>query len=446
MKRKIYDRLLEWKNSSRRKPLILKGARQVGKSWILKEFGKNEYVHTAYISFDNQPLAKSIFIDYDIPRILRNIEAITKVPIEPQSTLIILDEIQEVEGGLTALKYFCENAPEFHVAVAGSLLGITLNQGTSFPVGKVEFLNMFPMDFEEFLWAVNESKIADIIRSDDYSLLTALHDRLIELLRQYYFTGGMPEALLTYIATGSILKVREIQNAILESYRNDISKHAPLREVQRIHLVLNSLPSQLARENRKFIYSAIKKGARAAEFEIAIQWLVDAGIVYKVNRVIAPKPTLKIFEDFNAFKLYFLDCGLYGALAQADPAAIIVADPGLDGFKGAFSEEYVLQQLLANNLGPAYYYSTDDSRMEIDFLINFAGKVIPIEVKAGGNVNGKSIKIFREKFNMPVAIRFSLLPFKRQEYLINIPLYSVFTFADTLHYVVETSPIQDTSH
>lgn len=432
MKRKIYDRLLEWKNSSRRKPLILKGARQVGKSWILKEFGKNEYVHTAYISFDNEPLAKSIFIDYDIPRILRNIEAITKVPIEPQSTLIILDEIQEVEGGLTALKYFCENASEFHVAVAGSLLGITLNQGTSFPVGKVEFLNMFPMDFEEFLWAVNESKIADIICSDDYSLLTALHDRLIELLRQYYFTGGMPEALLTYIETGSILKVREIQNAILESYRNDISKHAPLREVQRIHLVLNSLPSQLARENRKFIYSAIKKGARATEFEIAIQWLVDAGIVYKVNRVTAPKPTLKIFEDFNAFKLYFLDCGLYGALAQADPAAIIVADPGLDGFKGAFSEEYVLQQLLANNLGPAYYYSTDDSRMEIDFLINFFGKVIPIEVKAGGNVNGKSIKIFREKFKMPVAIRFSLLPFKRQEYLINIPLYSAFTLADTL--------------
>lgn len=432
MKRKIYQRLLEWKGDSRRKPLILKGARQVGKSWILKEFGLREYASTAYISFDNEPLARSIFIDYDIPRIIRNIEAITKVPVEPHSTLIILDEVQEVKEGLTALKYFCENAPEYHVAVAGSLLGITLNEGSSFPVGKVDFLQMYPMDFEEFLWAVGEDRIADAINSNDSNLLLSLHDKAIDLLRQYYFVGGMPEAVLTYVETGSILKVRQIQDAIIEAYRNDISKHAPLKEVQRIHLVLNSLPAQLARENRKFIYSAIRKGARAAEFELAIQWLVDAGIVSKVCRISLPKPPLRIYEDFNAFKLYFLDCGLYAALAGADPAAIIVADPSLNGFKGAFSEQYVLQQFLADNLQPVYYFSTDDSRMEIDFIFSYNGKVYPVEVKAGGNVNGRSIKIFREKYELPYAIRFSLLTYKDQKRLVNIPLYCAFNLKSFL--------------
>lgn len=424
MKRKIYNKIVEWKLSPRRKPLILKGARQVGKSWILKEFGRNEYEHTAYISFDNEPLAKSIFIDYDVTRILRNIEAITKVPVKPGSTLIIMDEVQEVKEGLTALKYFCENAPEYHVAVAGSLLGIALHSGTSFPVGKVNFLEMYPMDFEEFLWAIDELPIAKIIDSGDWHILNPLHNKATELLRQYYFTGGMPEAVATYADTKSILEVRKIQEAIIEAYRNDISKHSPIKEVHRIHLVLNSLPSQLAKENRKFIYSAVKKGGRAAEFELAIQWLIDAGIVLKVNRVSIPKVPLKIYEDFNSFKLYFLDCGLYGALAGADPASILVADPSLDGFKGAFSEQYVLQQLIAAGLGPIYYYSTDDSRMEIDFLFYYSSAVLPVEVKAGGNVNGRSIKIFREKYSLPIAIRLSLLPYKQQDRLVNIPLYS----------------------
>ncbi|MDE7509487.1 MAG: ATP-binding protein [Muribaculaceae bacterium] len=432
MERKIYNRLLEWKRDARRKPLILKGARQVGKSWILKEFGLREYDHTAYISFDNDPLARSIFIDFDIPRIIRNIEALTKVPILPHSTLIILDEVQEVKEGLTALKYFCENAPEYHVAVAGSLLGITLNEGISFPVGKVDFLEMYPMDFEEFLWANGEKRIADAISSQDTNLLISLQNKTIDLLRQYYFVGGMPEAVLTYVETGSVLKVRQIQDAIIEAYRNDISKHAPLKEVQRIHLVLNSLPAQLARENRKFIYSAIKKGGRAAEFELAIQWLVDAGIVLKVCRTSLPKPPLKIYEDFNSFKLYFLDCGLYAALAGADPASIIIADPSLNGFKGAFSEQYVLQQFLANGIHPIYYFSTDDSRMEIDFLFYYNGIVYPVEVKAGGNVNGRSIKIFREKYELPFALRLSLLQYKQQEHLINIPLYSAFTLPEAL--------------
>lgn len=433
MKRKVYEKLLDWKHSDRRKPLILKGARQVGKSWILKEFGKNEYEYLAYISFDNMPLAKSIFIDYDIPRILRNIEAITKVPVKAGNTLIVMDEVQEVKEGLTALKYFCENAPEYHVAVAGSLLGITLNPGISFPVGKVNFLEMFPMDFEEFLWATGEMRMTDIITDGDSLLLSSLHEKYIELLRQYYFTGGMPEAVATYVETQSILEVRKVQEAIIEAYRNDISKHAPLKEVQRIHLVLNSLPSQLARENRKFIYSAVKKGGRAADFELAIQWLVDAGIVIKVNRVSLPGIPLKAYEDFNSFKLYFLDCGLYGALAGVDPALIIVADPKLEGFKGAFSEQYVLQQFMANNLAPVYYYSTDDSRMEIDFLLNHSLTVWPIEVKAGGNVHGRSIKIFREKYDLPMAIRLSLLPFREQEHIINIPLYCAFSITKWLH-------------
>lgn len=426
MKRKIYNKLLEWKNSPTRKPLILQGARQVGKSWILKEFGEKEYKTVVYISCDNEPLAKSLFTDYDTDRILRSLEAIANKHITPNDSLIIIDEIQEVPEGLSALKYFFENKPEYHVAVAGSLLGITLHAGTSFPVGKVDFLEMHPMDFEEFLWATGENITANLIEEANQAVLETIHSKCIELLRQYYFVGGMPEAVKAYISNQGILEVRKIQKAIIEAYRNDISKHAPLREIERIQLVLRSLPAQLAHENKKFIYSAIRKGARAADFEIAIQWLVDAGIVVKVSRISKPSSPLAFYEDFNAFKLFLLDCGLFGAMIDAEPSEILINSKIFSEYKGAFTELYALQQLNASITNKTYYYSGDNSKIEIDFIISLGSKVYPIEVKAEDNLKGKSLKLFSQNYNIPIGLRFSMCPYRRQDNLINLPLYCIF--------------------
>lgn len=426
MKRKIYHKLCEWKASATRKPLILQGARQVGKSWILKEFGKNEYEHVAYLSCDNLPLVDALFADYDVDRIIRSIEALTRVPVLPGKTLIILDEIQEVPAGLSALKYFYENRPEYHIAIAGSLLGITLHSGTSFPVGKVDFLEMHPMDFEEFLWAVNETALAQAIAGADCKVVATLHDRCIELLRQYYFVGGMPEAVSAYASGIGVLEVRKIQKAIVEAYRNDISKHAPEREIERIQLVMRTLPSQLAKENKKFIYSAVRKGARAADFEIAVQWLVDAGIVVRVNRVSASKLPLAFYEDFNAFKLYPLDCGLLGAMVDADPSDILLGSKIFEEFKGALTEAFVLQQLVCDTAENVYYYTADNSRVEIDFIIALNSKAYAIEVKAEDNLKGKSLKLFVESNRLDRGIRFSMRPFRQQERLTNYPLYASF--------------------
>lgn len=430
MRRKIYEQLKRWKESPRRKPLVIQGARQVGKSWILKEFGKNEYDNMVYISFDNAPLGASLFSDYDIPRIIRGLEAISHQRILPGKTFIVLDEIQEIPAGLGALKYFCEEHPEYHVAVAGSLLGITLHQGTSFPVGKVNFLKMYPMDFEEFLWALNEDFSAELLRKHDEAVVSGLHEKYVELLRQYYFVGGMPEAIGTYVQTKSVIETRDVQKAILEAYRNDISKHAPLKEIERIQLVLRTLPAQLAKENKKFVYSAVRKGARAAEFETAIQWLVDAGIVYRINRVSRPGLPLRAYEDFNAFKLYLLDCGLFGAMADTDPADVLVDTKLFSEYKGAFTESYVIQQLLTDSAENVFYYSAENSRMEIDAIISIGSSVYPIEVKAEVNLNGKSLKLFAEKFSLPLQVRYSMRPYKRQESIVNLPLYTAAFFCD----------------
>ena len=431
MKRKIYNKLLEWKDSEHRKPLILKGARQVGKSWILKEFGKKEYKYLAYLSCDNSEMAEGIFMDYNVSRILESIEAITHVPVVKGETLIVIDEIQEIPKGLSALKYLYEERPEYHIAVAGSLLGITLNRGISFPVGKVEFLEMYPMDFEEFLWAMQEEALSRIINECDYGMLLTLQPTLEKLLRQYYFCGGMPEAVKAYIDNRGVLQVRNIQNSILEAYRNDIAKHAPIKEAERIHLVMRSMPAQLAKENKKFIYSVIRKGARASEFEIAIQWLIDAGILIKVSRITKPQLPLSFYEDFNSFKLYLLDCGLYGAMADTDPAVILIKSDLYKEFKGSLSELYVCQQLTANG-EKLYYYSGEDSRVEIDFIIRSENIIIPIEVKAEGNVKGKSFKIFMDKNNMTESVRFSMLPYKLQNRIKNIPLYSAYSIKNYL--------------
>lgn len=432
MKRKIYHKLCEWKTSSNRKPLVLQGARQVGKSWILKEFGRNEYDHVAYLSLDNLPLAESLFADYDMDRILRSLEALTNVPIIPHKTLIILDEIQEMPRGLGALKYFFENKPEYHVAIAGSLLGITLHSGTSFPVGKVDFLEMHPMDFEEFLWAIGENRLSDLIRQADWRVIETLHLRCIELLRQYFFVGGMPEAVNAYANDMGILEVRKIQKAIVEAYRNDISKHAPAKEIERIQLVMRTLPAQLAKENKKFIYSAVRKGARAADFELAIQWLVDAGIVVRVSRITTPKLPLAFYEDFNAFKLYLLDCGLLGAMVDAQPAEILLGSKIFEEYKGMLTESFVLQQLICETVDKAFYFSAENSRIEIDFIISLNSKPYAIEVKAEDNLKGKSLKLFIEKNNLDLGIRFSMRPFRTQERLVNFPLYSSFALNNWL--------------
>lgn len=424
MKRYIYQQLLEWKSSPNRKPLILQGARQTGKTYILKEFGKNEYQNLVYVNCDNNEDMANMFSDYDIPRIIRSISALSGESILPGKTLIFLDEIQETDRGLASLKYFCENAPEYHVVVAGSLLGITLHQGTSFPVGKVDMLYLHPMNFEEFLLALGNKQIVEALRAKDWSMLTSIRTRCEELLRQYYFTGGMPEAVASYANDNDIWKVRSIQEQIVEAYRNDMSKHAPANQVQRINMVWNSIPSQLARNNKKFIYGAVKKGARANDFELAIQWLIDAGLVHKINRISKPSIPLKFYEDTSAFKLFILDCGLLGAISQTPPQQILIGDNIFKEYKGAFSENFVLQQLADIPHTYIYYYSNENSTMEIDFIVQHETTVVPIEVKAEENLRAKSLHQYVNDNPGLHGIRFSMSPYREQDWLTNIPLYA----------------------
>lgn len=425
MERHIYKSLKSWKDSPNRKPLILQGARQVGKTYILKEFGKREYDDVVYINCDDNDDMKDMFSDYDIKRIIRTLSAISGISIKPSSTLIILDEIQEINRGLSSLKYFCEKAPEYHIAVAGSLLGITLHEGTSFPVGKVDMLYMYPMDFEEYLIAMGKSQLVELLRENDWSSLSSLQQMLTELLRQYYFVGGMPEAVKAYIDRGDIWEVRSIHTKIIEAYRNEMSKHAPLQQVQRINMVWNSIPSQLARDNKKFIYGALKKGARANDFEIAIQWLVDSGLVHKVYRINKPSIPLKFYEDMSAFKLFLLDCGLLGALSETPPQQILIGNNVFEEYKGAFTENYVLQQLKSVPRTFVYYYSNENSTMEIDFVVQHDNEVIPVEVKAEENLRAKSLRQFITDNPGLHGLRFSMSGYREQEWMTNVPLWAV---------------------
>lgn len=425
MERSIYSSLKKWKESPTRKPLILQGARQVGKTYILKEFGAREYSEVVYINCDDNNDMQNMFVDYDIDRIIRSLSAISGVSIKPSTTLLILDEIQEVERGLASLKYFCEKAPEYHVAVAGSLLGITLHEGTSFPVGKVDMLYMYPMDFEEFLLAMGKEQLVELLRSNSWTALTPLRGMLTELLRQYYFVGGMPEAVKAYVERGDIWEVRSIHSKIIDAYRNDMSKHAPKQQVQRINMVWNSIPSQLARDNKKFIYGALRKGARANDFEIAIQWLVDSGLVHKVHRISKPVVPLKFYEDMSSFKLFLLDCGLLGALSETPPEQILIGDNVFEEYKGAFTENYVLQQLKSLPRTFVYYYSNDNSTLEIDFVVQHDAYVIPIEVKAEENLRAKSLRQFVTDNSGLHGVRFSMSDYRDQDWLTNVPLWAV---------------------
>lgn len=425
MERSIYSSLKKWKESPTRKPLILQGARQVGKTYILKEFGAREYSEVVYINCDDNNDMQNMFVDYDVDRIIRSLSAISGISIKPSTTLFILDEIQEVERGLASLKYFCEKAPEYHVAVAGSLLGITLHEGTSFPVGKVDMLYMYPMDFEEFLLAMGKEQLVELLRNNSWAALTPLRGMLTELLRQYYFVGGMPEAVKTYVERGDIWEVRSIHSKIIDAYRNDMSKHVPKQQVQRINMVWNSIPSQLARDNKKFIYGALRKGARANDFEIAIQWLVDSGLVHKVHRISKPVVPLKFYEDMASFKLFLLDCGLLGALSETPPEQILIGDNVFEEYKGAFTENYVLQQLKSLPRTFVYYYSNDNSTLQIDFVVQHEAHVIPIEVKAEENLRAKSLRQFVTDNPGLHGVRFSMSGYREQDWLTNVPLWAV---------------------
>lgn len=391
----------------------------------MKEFGACEYSEVVYINCDDNNDMQNMFVDYDVDRIIRSLSAISGVSIKPSTTLLILDEIQEVERGLASLKYFCEKAPEYHVAVAGSLLGITLHEGTSFLVGKVDMLYMYPMDFEEFLLAMGKEQLVELLRSNSWTALTPLRGMLTELLRQYYFVGGMPEAVKAYVERGDIWEVRSIHSKIIDAYRNDMSKHAPKQQVQRINMVWNSIPSQLARDNKKFIYGALRKGARANDFEIAIQWLVDSGLVHKVHRISKPVVPLKFYEDMSSFKLFLLDCGLLGALSETPPEQILIGDNVFEECKGAFTENYVLQQLKSLPRTFVYYYSNDNSTLEIDFVVQHDTHIIPIEVKAEENLRAKSLRQFVTDNPGLHGVRFSMSDYREQDWLTNVPLWAV---------------------
>ena len=425
MKRDIYNKLLQWKNDSNRKPLIITGARQVGKTWIMREFGKNEYANVVYINCDNEKRIETLLSeDYNIDRILLGLQAISGVNIKSDKTLIIFDEIQQIPRGLHLLKYFYEENPEYHVMVAGSLLGITLNQGVSFPVGKVDIMEMNPMNFNEFLEAMGQEQLLKVLNTNDWKLIDSLSTKYIELLRQYYYVGGMPEAVYSYCKDKNLAQVRNIQNNILKAYRNDISKHATKSESVKIGQVLDSLPSQLAKENKKFIYGVIKTGARAAEYELAIQWLIDAGIVHKVNRIKEAKMPLKFYEDISAFKLFLLDMGLFACMCDVPASEILVGNNVFVEYKGAFAEQYVLQQLVCQNVKP-YYWSSEKTPSEIDFVIQKDNKIIPIEVKAEVNVKARSLRQFITNNPELKAVRFSMLGYAEQDWMTNIPLYYI---------------------
>lgn len=423
MYREMYEQLVQWKNASARKPLIVNGARQVGKTWLLLEFAQKEYDNYAYINCDNNPDIDDLFLDFDIERIIRSVSALTETQVVPGKTLIVFDEVQEAPQALTALKYFCENARDHHVAVAGSLLGVRVHKGTGFPVGKVDEMTLYPLTFKEFLRALGRSQLVELMESGNYKELHSLAHTYKEALRQYYFVGGMPEVVHAYVTTQNIQETRAIQNQIIENYRSDFSRHIPESLLPKVTMVWDSLPSQLAKENKKFIYGVMKKGARAKEFEDAITWLQDAGLVHKVRRVSKIASPLKFYEDMSAFKLFALDLGLLGALAEVKPREILTGGHIFEEYKGAFTEQYVAGQLIACGLRP-YYYTNKNSTAEIDFVIQ-GEDVWPIEVKAEENLKSKSLKSVIDKNPRLHGIRFSMSPYREQEWLSNIPLYLV---------------------
>ncbi|MBQ6807414.1 MAG: ATP-binding protein [Lachnospiraceae bacterium] len=426
MQRFLMEELVKWKNKVNRKPLILKGARQVGKTWLMKEFGKLHFDKVAYVTFYNNQRMKKVFEeDYDIDRILININIECHTEVTPQDTLIIFDEIQEAPRALEALKYFCENAPEYVVVAAGSLWGVARHLDVSFPVGKVDLLELHPMNYREFLLAMGEQQLAELLLADDYQLISDFSDKYIFWLKNYYYVGGMPEAVSYFSAHKDYDEVRKIQNAILEQYEGDFGKHTGVNELPRIRMVWNSIPLQLAKENRKFFFGKIKEGARAKDFEVAIEWLQDCGLVKKVYKVSKPAMPLKAYMKFSSFKLFMLDVGLLGALSELNAEAILEGNDIFVEFKGALTEQYVLQQIVSDTDYNPYYYAGEKSTYEVDFVIQKSKAIVPVEVKAEENLRAQSLKAYCEKFKPEYAVRTSMSNYREQDWMVNVPLYCI---------------------
>lgn len=420
------NELLKWKNSPDRKPLIIRGARQVGKTWLMKEFGKNNYEKIAYINFDDNSRMRKLFEeDFDLDNIIRGFKIESGVNIEPENTLIILDEIQEVPKALKALKYFYETANNYHIVSAGSLLGVALHEGTSFPVGKVDFLDLMPLSFFEFIEAIGENDLLKILVENNFSMMKVFSTKLKQYLKLYYFIGGMPEVVNAYVKNGDLIEVRKIQKGLLEAYEQDFSKHAPSNVVPRIRQLWNNIPTQLAKENKKFIYGLVREGARAREYEIALSWLIDCGLVYQVNRVNTSKIPLSAYQDFVAFKLYLLDVGLMAAMSGLDAKAILEGDSIFEEFKGSLTEQYVLCQLKECTDLDIFYWSSDSGIAEIDFITQIDGVNVPIEVKANENLQAKSLKSFVQKYDSKINVRTSMSDYREESWLINVPLYAI---------------------
>lgn len=426
MYRIAIEKLYKWKNSKRRKPLIIEGARQVGKTWLMKEFGKQAYADTVYINFDsNSRMADLFSADLDTERLIMGLELYAGRKINPDNTLLIFDEVQEVPRALASLKYFYENAPQYHIVCAGSLLGIALHQGTSFPVGKVDFLKLYPLSFSEFLMATGNERFAELLKKQDYEMITSFKQTYIDALKHYYFVGGMPEAVQSFAESKDFNEVRAIQKRILAAYEQDFSKHAPNEIVPKIRMLWNSIPSQLARENKKFIYGLVREGGRAREYETAIMWLSDCGLVHKVSRVNAAGIPLKAYEDLKAFKLFIVDVGLLGCMTGLRQRTLLDGDDLFVEFKGALTEQYVCQQLKTiEDLG-IYYYTNDRGSCEIDFVVDTGEQIVPIEVKAETNLRAKSLKTYRERFEPELSVRTSMADYKKEDWLLNLPLYAI---------------------
>ena len=426
MYRIAIEKLYRWKESRRRKPLIIQGARQVGKTWLMKEFGRSAYRDMIYINFDsNSRMAELFASDLNTDRLIMGIELYAGKKIDPDSTLLIFDEVQEVPRALSSLKYFYENAPQYHIICAGSLLGIALHEGTSFPVGKVDFLELYPLSFREFLMAVTGTQFAKLLDSQDYKMITSFKQIYIEALKQYYFIGGMPEAVENFTEERDFYEVREVQKRILEAYEQDFSKHAPLEIVPKIRMVWNSIPSQLAKENKKFLYGLVREGGRAKEYETAIMWLCDCGLVYKIERVKGGGIPLKAYVDQKAFKLFVVDVGLLGCMTGLSPKILLDGNDLFTEFKGALTEQYVCQQLKTLENLSIYYYTNDRGSCEVDFMVDTGERTVPVEVKAEVNLKAKSLKTYYEKYQPEISIRTSMADYRPEEWLMNLPLYAI---------------------
>lgn len=426
MYRIAIEKLLKWKQSKRRKPLIIEGARQVGKTWLMKEFGRQAYADTVYINFDsNSGMAELFSSGLDTERLIMGLALYAGRKINPETSLLIFDEVQEVPKALASLKYFYENAPQYHIVCAGSLLGIALHQGTSFPVGKVDFLKLYPLSFKEFLMASGKGQFAELLDKRDFPMITSFKQTYIDALKLYYFVGGMPEAVQSFVENKDFNEVREIQRRILAAYEQDFSKHAPNEIVPRLRMLWNGLPSQLAKENKKFIYGLVREGARAKDYETAMMWLGDCGLVHKVNRVNAAGIPLRAYEDLKAFKLFVLDVGLLGCMTGLHQRTLLDGNDLFVEFKGALTEQYVCQQLKTIEDLDIYYYTNDRGSCELDFVVDTGEQIIPVEVKAEVNLRAKSLKTYREKFSPEVSVRTSMADYKREEWLVNLPLYAI---------------------